>query len=341
VSALANTLELEQAVWILIPAFIEGGRFTINDVHYLVEQGELVPVSDTPFAKDMVFGYSYSNLKDWVEEKSGGKIKASEIVSCSLEDIRRGGPEIIASKLTSCKPRSVVVVNATSNRDLEVLAMGVLLAEKRGMQFLFRSSATFVSIRAGIGPGKIVNPQQIVPSSNGSLIVVGSYVPKTTSQLRFLLDQRMHETVEIDVGDLLNEATRKDPRDIAVHIDRWIALGKDVLIFTSRDLKTGIDAADNLRINSSVSFFLVDIVKSLTVAPKFFLAKGGITSSDLAAKALGSESALVLGQAIAGVPVWRLDAKSKFAEIIYIVFPGNVGDQMALYNVWNKFKSPT
>ena len=99
VEAIANTLQLPQAVWILIPAFIEGGRFTINDVHYIVEQGELVPVSDTPFAKDNVFGYSHSNLKDWVEEKSGGKFKASETISCSLEDIRIGGPDVVARKL--------------------------------------------------------------------------------------------------------------------------------------------------------------------------------------------------------------------------------------------------
>jgi hypothetical protein len=38
-------------VKVLVPAFIEGGRFTIDDVHYLVENEELVPVSDTPFAK--------------------------------------------------------------------------------------------------------------------------------------------------------------------------------------------------------------------------------------------------------------------------------------------------
>ena len=91
--------------------------------------------------------------------------------------------------------------------------------------------------------------------------------------------------------------------------------------------------------NVSVSSFLVDIVKGLTVRPSFVLAKGGITSSDLASKGLSSESAVILGQAIAGVPIWQLDSKSKFPEITYIVFPGNVGDQMALYNVWNKFKS--
>src|SRR5688572_11449918 len=339
VKAIGDALELHEAVWILIPAFIEGGRFTINDVHYIVEQGELVPVSDTPFASDTAFGYTHSDLKNWVEEKSGGKIKASEVVSCSLDEIRVGGPEVVATKLISCSAQDVVIVNATSYKDLEVLAMGVLRAEKSGKQFLYRSSATFVSIRAGIAPGKILSPTKGNHSINGSLIVVGSYVPKTTSQLAYLLELKKHEAIEINVTELF-AGSLKSPKEISIQVDRWLASGKDVVLYTSRQLQSGPDVASSLAINSTVSSFLVDIVKGLTVQPSFFLAKGGITSSDLASKGLGAASALILGQAIAGVPVWQLDRNSKFSEMIYIVFPGNVGDHTALYNVWNKFKSP-
>ena len=56
VEAIAEALNMKDAVIVLVPAFIEGGRITIDDVHYLVENQELVPVSDTPFAKDVVFG---------------------------------------------------------------------------------------------------------------------------------------------------------------------------------------------------------------------------------------------------------------------------------------------
>ena len=234
VEAIANTLQLSQAVWILIPAFIEGGRFTIKDVHYVVEQGELVPVSDTPFAKDNVFGYRHSNLKDWVEEKSGGKFKASETISCSLDDIRIGGPDFVARKLISCKPRSVVIANAVSFKDLEVLAMAVIKAERSGQKFLYRSSATFVSIRAGIAPGKILTSLKTDDSRHGSLIIVGSYVPKTTSQLAYLLDQKKHETIEIDVLALLDGSTPKKSNDITKLTGQWLGNGKDVVIYTSR-----------------------------------------------------------------------------------------------------------
>jgi uncharacterized protein YgbK (DUF1537 family) len=342
VTGIAEAMHLLDAIWIIIPAFIEGGRFTIEDVHYLVEQGELVPVSDTPFAKDGVFGYSHSNLKEWVEEKSNGKIKATEVISCSIDDVRRGGPDVVAEKLMLCNPGNIVIVNAASNKDLEVLTMGILKAEKSGKQFLFRSSATFVSIRAGIAPGKIFMPsKKDFTSVHGSLIIVGSYVPKTTAQLTHLLRQERHESIEISVPELLdatNTSTRLE--GIIKQTDELLASGRDVVIYTSRELKAGTDSESSLKINSAVSAFLVDIVQGISVRPAFIIAKGGITSSDLASKGLSSESALILGQAIPGVPVWRLAPTSKFPKIIYVVFPGNVGDDAALANVWNKFKSP-
>jgi uncharacterized protein YgbK (DUF1537 family) len=41
----------------------------------------------------------------------------------------------------------------------------------------------------------------------------------------------------------------------------------------------------------------------------------------------------VLGQILLGVPVWQLDAESRFPNLAYIVFPGNVGDDHALVDV--------
>jgi uncharacterized protein YgbK (DUF1537 family) len=342
VDAIAKALKIQDAVWLLIPAFIEGARYTIDDVHYIVEQGELVPVSDTPFAKDSVFGYTHSNLKEWIQEKSDGKIGLANIISISIDDIRRGGPEVVAKKLLDCKAGNIVIINAAAYKDLDVLAMAILIAERSGKQFLYRSSATFVSIRAGIAPGKTFMPtKEDINSKHGSLVVVGSYVPKTTGQLKYLLDQKKHETIEINVDDLLKgrNATQHS-NSLIKQTDQWLATGKDVVIYTSRELKVGTDTESSLKIHSVISTFLVEIVNGIKIRPSFIIAKGGITSSDLASKGLSSKSALILGQAIAGVPIWKLDLESKFPEMVYIVFPGNVGDEAALWNVWNKFKSP-
>jgi uncharacterized protein YgbK (DUF1537 family) len=340
VYALAKALDMRDAVCVLLPAFIEGGRFTINDIHYIVEQEDLIPVADTPFAKDKSFSYSHSNVTQWVEEKTKGTIKASDVTSLSLNDIRSKGAQIIAEKLFQCKPGEVVLVNAVSYCDLEVITIALQLAEQRGQRFLFRSSATFVPIRAGIAPGKIFTPlPSDFQSKNGSLIVVGSYVPKTTSQLNHLLEQEKHESVEIDVDSVLaDKHIAKNASAMSKKIDQWLIEGKDVVVYTSRSLAVGADANESLKINSAVSNYLVFVIQGLNVRPSFFIAKGGITSSDLASNGLSSKKASVLGQAIPGVPVWRLDSSSKFSKILYIVFPGNVGGTSALWEVWYRFK---
>lgn len=340
VDTVANALDMTDAVRVLIPAFIEGGRFTINDIHYIREENLLIPVADTPFAKDLAFGYSHSNLKEWVNEKTKGRVPSNEVVSISLHDLRLGGPEAVSERLTKCLPGQVCIANACSLKDLEVLVMGLLLAEKSRIKFLYRTSATFISIRAGISPGKFFTPEsENTKPANGSLVVVGSYVPKTTRQLIYLMKQGSHKPIEIHVSDLLNVKDHSDYRDrVILETEQWITSGNDVVIYTSRDLQVGIDAESSLEINGVVSAFLVSVISRLKARPAFMVAKGGITSSDIVTKALKAEKALILGQIIPGVPVWRIDSESKFPDILFVVFPGNVGDDLALAEVCNRFK---
>jgi uncharacterized protein YgbK (DUF1537 family) len=335
VDAIANTLRISHAVRVLVPAFIEGGRFTIGDVHYIREHDKLVPVSETPFAADNVFGYANSNLKKWVEEKTKGSVSSSQVKSISLEDIRLGGVDAVKAKLATCTPGQVCIVNACSHRDLEVLVMGLLKAERAGQTFIYRTSATFVPIRAGIPAGKSYIPGATeTASSNGSLVIVGSYVPKTTRQLKELLNQRTHHSIEIDVPRLLRAPDNQAYTiQVVKETEQFLRRGRDVVIHTSRELQTAEDAVGNLRINKTVSLFLVGVLADLGVRPSFVVAKGGITSSDLATKALGAKRALILGQIIPGVPVWKMDKTSRFPEMIYVVFPGNVGDDYALAEV--------
>src|SRR5690606_19455246 len=105
-----------------------------------------------------------------------------------------------------------------------------------------------------------------------------------------------------------------------------------------RSLVVGADANESLKINGVISDHLVSIIQGLSVRPAFFIAKGGITSSDLASRGLSSKKAHILEQAIAGVPVWKLADDSKFSKILYIVFPGNVGGESALWEVCYRFK---
>src|SRR4029450_8432609 len=95
-------------------------------------------------------------------------------------------------------------------------------------------------------------------------------------------------------------------------------------------LVTGADASSTLAIGQRVSAGLVAVVRALTARPRYLLAKGGITSSDVATQGLGVRRAMVLGQILPGVPVWQLGAETRYPGLSYIVFPGNVGGPEAL-----------
>ena len=74
-------------------------------------------------------------------------------------------------------------------------------------------------------------------------------------------------------------------------------------------------------------------MRGLETRPRYLLAKGGITSSNVATRGLGIRRALVLGQILPGVPVWQSGPESRYPGLAYIVFPGNVGGADALAKI--------
>lgn len=112
--------------WILAPFFYQGGRYTIDDVHYVLENDVLVPVGQTPFASDASFGFRSSNLREYIEEKAPGKFKPEDIISVSIDDIRYGGPSKVEEKLLSLASGSIVIVNAAAESDMDIFSAGLL-----------------------------------------------------------------------------------------------------------------------------------------------------------------------------------------------------------------------
>ncbi len=101
------------------------------------------------------------------------------------------------------------------------------------------------------------------------------------------------------------------------------------------DLNTG-NREDELRLAVKISDAVTSVVARLSTRPDFIIAKGGITSSEIGTKALGCRKARVMGQILKGVPVWETGPESKFPGIPYVIFPGNVGDENALYDAVQK-----
>ncbi len=330
--ALAASAEAPPDGVLVIPAFMAGGRYTIRGLHYVAEGAALIPAAQTPYAQDAVFGYAQSDLRDWVEEKTGGRVKSENVVSLSIDVIRDGGPAAAGALLGALTDGAVCVVDAISERDLEVVALACLRAEAAGKRLIYRSAASFAGIRGGIAVRAPLAAEDLPPASdNGGLAVVGSYVKKSSDQLAVLLASGMVSGVELPLADLL---AAEDPnafiQPIADELAAILRNRKHAALYTSRELISGADDDSSLAIGRRVSQMLVDITRRLPVVPRFIIAKGGITSSDLATGALGIKRATVLGQILPGIPVWQPDANSRYPGGAYVVFPGNVGDDGAL-----------
>ncbi len=316
---LAEELEMQHAPLILAPFFEEGGRFTIDGVHYVVEGDTATPAAETPFADDPVFGFANSDLRKWTEEKTGGRVPAKQVLNISLKVIREDGPNGVEAILRGLPERSVCVVDAVEMRDMEVIAAAVHRLWGDGRMLLFRTAASIVRALAGLPKKPLLDREEVIDSNgSGGLIVVGSHVPKTTAQLEALVRESDVAVVELNVADI-------DIASVRASVDSALREGKNVVLYTSRELLTGSTDEENLAIGQRISNALVEIVRDLEVDPGFLIAKGGITSSDIATKALGIRRGLVLGQLLPGVPVWRAES-----GLGLVVFPGNVGDDNAL-----------
>ena len=317
---------------VLCPFFREGGRFTLGNVHYVRSGGELVPAGQTEFAADRTFGYRASELREYIEEKTRGAVRAADVTAISLDELRAGDVDGVAAKLTAVRDYGRIVVNAIDYCDVKVFSLAILRAEQAGKRFLFRTAAGLVKVLGGVPDRPLLTRGEMISreTSCGGLVIVGSHTKKTTEQLRRLLTLPCAESVELRSDEVLrgDEALLSAAREAAAACTELIRAGKTAVCYTSRTLLSLPDDTpeEALRRSVRISGGVCAVVEGLGVTPTFVVAKGGITSSDVGVRALGVRRALVLGQIRPGVPVWETGEESRFPHTPYVIFPGNVGE---------------
>ena len=329
VQAIESCLDMD-AVQFIIPCFFEGGRITVNDTHYVKKDDSWIPAAETTYANDPVFGYKNSNLKLWVQEKYRGQVTSQQVKSITLDDLRQSSIETLTQKISNLPSGTQCVVNATTYSDLEFFCLALLSSN---IQPLMRTAASLVAALGCLGEKELLKRKDIA-SGVGGLVVVGSFVSTTTAQLNHLLEH--HDDlvpIELEVSKILASGIESELELISKKIGDHLQKGTCVVIYTSRELITGSTEAHNQQIGKKISAAISQIVKSLQVMPGFLISKGGITSSDLATDAMSVRKALVLGQVIKGVPVWKLGSESKFPGLCQVIFPGNVGEASSLTEV--------
>lgn len=316
---------------ILCPFFKEGGRFTIDDVHYVKYGDKLIPANETEFVKDKTFGYTAATMPEYIEEKTKGTYKAENVTCISLEDIHNMDIEKIENLLMNVQGFNKIIVNAVDYADIKVFCVALYRAMAKGKVFMFRTAAAIVKVMGGVSDQPLLTRQQMVTkeTDNGGIIVVGSHTDKTTRQVEELKKLTDIEFIE------LNATLVRDEKAFETEVNRClereeecIKAGKTVCCYTTRVLITADtgDKEDELRLSVKISDAVQSLVGRLKATPAFVIAKGGITSSDVGTKALAVKKANVLGQIRPGIPVWQTGEESRFPMTPYVIFPGNVGE---------------
>lgn len=329
----AETDAVDPAAPVLfVPAFIAGGRLTVDGVHYLHTAGVRRPVAETEFARDPVFGYRSAHLAEWVREVGGAHRCAVGVDAASL---RRDGPDAVADALCAATAGTVVVPDAQTEEDIEAIAVGLIRAERRGARVVVRCAASLAATRAATGTRPI--GRIAVRPPGRVLLVCGSFTEASSRQLAALrgVAGRCREVpmpAAADDGAGPDDAGTDDgagpdrAAQLAALRDRLavdLAEHGCALLTTPRGYRP--DVADALMDR------LVEVVAGLAGRVDLVIAKGGITSARLARDALGAGTADVLGQPEPGVVLWRLARPG--GPMPYLVVPGNVGTDETLANL--------
>lgn len=316
---------------IMCPFFKEGGRFTIDNVHYVKYGEELVPANETEFAKDKTFGYTAYTMPEYIEEKTKREYKAADVTCISLEDIHNMDIDKIEEQLMEVTGFNKVIVNAVDYADVKVFCTALYRAMAKGKVFMFRTAAAIVKVMGAVTDQPLLTREQMVvkETTNGGIVVVGSHTEKTTKQVECLKELKDIEFIELDATLVKDDdAFEAEVSRCLAREEECIRAGKTVCCYTTRALITADtgDKEDELRLSVKISDAVQSLVGRLSITPSFVIAKGGITSSDVGTKALEVKKANVLGQIKPGIPVWQTGEESKFPLTPYVIFPGNVGE---------------
>ena len=320
---------------ILCPYFKEGGRFTLDNIHYVRYGEELVPCGQTEFARDETFGYQSSSLPAYIQEKTGGACRAEDVTCISLARLRALDYEGVEAQLEAVRDYGRIVVNAVEDCDVKVLATALYRAMAKGRNYTVRCAAALVKALGNISDRPLLRREEMVTgeSRHGGIIVVGSHTQKTTAQLEALKGVEGIEFIEMNSDLVLTPgALEEEAAAITARCSQLIAQGRTCCGSTKRALLTvENDTPEEALLRSvRISDAVQSCVAGLTATPAFVVAKGGITSSDVGVKALRTRRAWVLGQIRPGIPVWRTDVACRFPGVPYVIFPGNVGEESTL-----------
>lgn len=333
-----------------IPAFIEGKRLTINGLHFV----DKTPICKTIFARDKIFGYETSNVKNLLFKKSKSQINYEDIQNLLFSDIEILNDEennIVFKTLKNLKNNKHVIVDAENYAQLKKFSLVIKKLTKQ-RKFLFRTAASFIS---SISEKKSV-PQVETFFSNlrirnkdksflPGMIIVGSYVELSTIQLKNLLEITNCNPIELNVFEFFKIASSENNQKIRYlfknkflkEIRFSFQRGKTPVLFTSRKFMS-IDYSEQLNFYNSLASFIAELVADLKYEIGYLISKGGTTTNLILSNGLNADYVYLQGQLLTGISVVTHNLQNG-EKLPIVTHPGNIGTKDSLVNIWKVFEN--
>ncbi len=329
-----------------IPAFIEGKRLTVNGCHFV----DKIPVDQTIFAEDKIFGYKTSNIKNLLFQQSKSQINLDDIQNIKLSDfeiLEVDEKNIIFQKLKNLKNNTHVIVDIENYSQLNKFSLVINKLSKQ-KRFLFRTAASFISSISDIKS----NPQEDIFFSNvirknnenkflPGLVVVGSFIELSTLQLKNLLKISRCEPIELDVFEFFRIISSENNQDkmklfrnkLLLEIRSNLNKGKTPVLFTSRKFMS-LDCSEQFNFYNSLALFIANLVADLKNEIGYLISKGGITTNVILSNGLKADYVYLEGQIITGISLVTYKLRND-EKLPIVTFPGNIGTQDTLLKVWS------
>ena len=327
-----------------IPAFIEGKRLTINGSHFV----DQIPIDQTTFARDKIFGYETSNVKNLLFQKSKSQINIDDIQNLFLSDLEILNNEennIVFKKLMNLKNNKHVIIDVENYSQLKKFSL-IIKKLSNQKKFLFRTAASFISSisekKSDIQDERFFNLRIRNKEKNflPGLVIVGSYVKLSTIQLKNLLELSSCVPIKLDVfeffeiSSLDNNQERRNlfKNELIREIRFSFEQGKTPVLFTSRKFMS-LDYSEQFNFYNSLAFFIAELVADLKYEIGYLISKGGITTNVILSDGLNAEYVYLEGQILTGISVVTANLKND-KKLPIVTHPGNIGTKDSLVNIW-------
>lgn len=326
------------AVVFLLPAFLPGGRTTVDGRHFLHGR----PVHLSSFARDSRFGYATSFLAAWVEQKSGGRIPQTTVTGLHWEE--DDNPGRLLTRLAALPQGAVVTVDASEPEHLRRFGRLIRQRRQQGHQDLCWGAASLIDALVDPGPQTLTGRdwaglrRRDARGLQPGVILVGSHQPGADRQLARLLTAQSVKGLEISLA-CLRQGTPAPSLAAALAAALGRTLQQErrtVALYTSRGERLRGDEAGQLALAKAVAQLQETVLAPLCSSLGYVISKGGSTSDTLLRRVLGLDRVTLRGQVMPGISLVQPAAPlapSGQAGLPVICVPGNMGTDETLLDL--------